>query len=101
VYSSLVIKNMEKNLSPEVAHALQETLAAMGIYATETRCNCRLCIRLRALTFAELKEKIAEQEVRLSMQKASLLGHASTDLDTKDAPSPAEKKTSESHKVAG
>jgi hypothetical protein len=92
---------MEKNLSPEVALALQETLADMGIYATETRCNCKLCIRLRALTFVQLKEKIAEQEVRLSMQKVSLLERASTDLATKDVPSHAEKKTSESHKVAG
>jgi hypothetical protein len=53
------------------------------------------------MLYHETRERVKAQATTISMQSVSLSERASTDLAMKDVPAHAEKKTSESHKVAG
>jgi len=80
---------------------LEETLTEMAIEAMNTKCVCKICTRLRLMLYHETRERVKAQATTISMQSVSLSERASTDLAMKDVPAHAEKKTSESHKVAG
>ena len=81
----------------------QVTLTELGNLAMETKCSCRICLKLRMLVYQEMKNALFAITPKGEAYLKALEKNTETvftDLDTKIVPSPAKKKIGTSQERA-